>query len=95
MKMMKVPLKLNSSFHTHSVHLHLHSKACQLIYKAQLNDFLGRLSKSDRHHRFSNELWTELYKSKSTGSKGIQFYKINVQNVTRHIYLIKVNGRCR
>lgn len=32
---------------------------------------IARQSKSDRHHDFSKTLYTKLYSSKNTGSKGI------------------------
>ncbi|XP_019881787.1 uncharacterized protein LOC109609546 isoform X2 [Aethina tumida] len=40
-------------------------------WKVDENDEAARWAKTDRHHRFSDELWTELYSTKSTGSKAI------------------------
>lgn len=37
-----------------------------------------RRAKSDRHHNFSNRLYTKLYVSKSTGSKGISGKTFNI-----------------
>lgn len=46
--------------------------------------------KRDKHHKFSHELWTEMYTSKNTGSKGT-FSKLTAPTKNRTHLLKKLD----